>query len=459
MSSHSLRIEPTCQLKQNQQMHLSLQMQQALLVLQLPLQELAEWLSLEIEKNPTLELDLSHDPFKEPLEAVCSVEYNEEPLFETSDSTVLAEEKKRKAYRENLLTYPLSFKEYLREQVPWNFEAPEERAIAEQCIEHLDENGFLPLPPQKLFPHVSQEHLTSILKTLQSFDPPGVFARNLQESLLIQLRQKGKEKGPLFCIIAHHFEDLLANRIPQISKTLKLSAEQIQKMIDEGIAHLNFHPGHLFCIEPSPSVIPDITIEQKEGAWEIYVHHTGLPHFYASSICHNKNWNPEEKRYIDRHLHAAEWLSSMVHRRKDILLSIGRFLIETQSPFLTGEQNRLQPITLQQMAEALQLHESTVTRAVAHKYLFCAQGLFPLKSFFTQGIFCHDGQNISKHTFRRLLKQMIDHEDKRSPFSDAQLALQFKEKGIPCARRTITKYRQKMHIASATQRRRWHPTP
>lgn len=455
MHFNSLKTDPSCQLKQNQQMHLSLEMQQALLVLQMPVQELAEWLTLEVEKNPTVELDLSHNPFKESLDTVCSIEYNEEPLFETSDSTVLAEEKKRKLYRESLLTYSMSLKEHLREQVRWSFTTPAERTMAEQIIDHVDDNGFLTISPYELFPEVSSETIRSILTTLQSFDPPGVFARNLQESLLIQLRQQGKIETPFFRIVDYHFEDLLANRIPRIAKNLKLSAEQIDKTVNEGIAHLNFHPGQLFCKAPSQPIIPDMTIEQKEGAWVIHIHHSALPHFYVAPICHKKNWNAEEKRYIHRQLNAANWLHTIVHRRKDILLSIGYYLIETQSPFLTGEQNKLRPVTLQEMAHALELHESTVARAVAHKYLYCAQGIFPLRSFFTQGIVCPNGQHISNHTLRRLLKQMIDQEDKCSPLSDTQLVQQFEEKGIPCARRTIAKYRQKMHIASANQRRRW----
>ncbi len=456
MSYLSLKQEFTTATKQSQHLLLSMAMQQAFYVLQMPVLELSEWLKQEIEQNPALELDFSQDSRKESLDDLCSVEYAEDPLFESSDPTTLELEKKRKAYQESLLTYPISLHDHLFQQARFTFEDKNDLSLAEQIIGHLDPKGFLSADLSEIGQSARVEQIISVLQT---FDPPGICARNLQESLLIQLRHVKKENGTAFQLIQNHFEDLLANRIPQIGKKLRLSSQEIQEVIHRDIFPLNLHPGYSFQESSACCIVPDIHLEQHESNWEIRINQSPFPHFRIAP-CYEKclaeeTMEKEEHQYVQRQIASGQWLKKIVRRREDTLLAITHYLIKKQSNFLSGEQKTLVPMGIQEIADEMGMHESTIARAVSNKYLSCPQGIFSLRSFFTQGLVCQNGQKVSNHTLRQLLSQMIEREDKAKPLSDEEMVKQFKKMGIPCARRTVAKYRQKLHIASAAKRRKW----
>jgi RNA polymerase sigma-54 factor len=175
---------------------------------------------------------------------------------------------------------------------------------------------------------------------------------------------------------------------------------------------------------------------------------------YAEAL-KNDQLKDQEQAYLQRHLHKGNWLKKIVKRRNQTLRSIGEFILKRQLPFFNAEKASLSPVTMTEAAQELGLHESTIARAVANKYLASPLGVFSLKSFFHQGIKTHDGQEISNHSLRKMLARVIENEDKHKPLSDAKLASHFKKLGYPCARRTIAKYRAALNISSASRRKRW----
>ncbi len=459
MSSISIKQNPETAIKQSQNLLVSMAMQQAFHVLQLPALELSEWLKQEIEQNPVLELDLSQDEQEESLDELCSVEYDCGTLYESSDPTTLELEKKRKTFQESLLVYPTSLYEHLYSQARLTFEDLNDLALAEEIIGQLDSKGFLTPSLPGVGNSQNPLRVHHVLSILQTFDPPGVCAQNLQESLLIQLSQAQKTRSIAFLIIQNHFGDLLANKLPQIAKKLGLLPEQVQEAIETDISVLSLHPGYAFEQCYTSTIIPDIHLEQHEGHWEIKINKSHFPHFRILPTYEKSLGNPllpkEEKRFFHKHITSGNWLKKIVKRREETLLAISQHLIQKQSAFLGGEQNTLVPMNIQEIAQQIGMHESTVARAISNKYLSCAQGIFSLKSFFTQGLICQNGQKVSNHTLRQLLSQMINQEDKAKPLSDQEIVAQFKKMGIPCARRTVAKYRQKLRIAPAAKRRKW----
>jgi RNA polymerase sigma-54 factor len=441
------------QISQNQQLVINLAMRQAFHVLQLPLLELSGWMKNEIENNPVLELDLSKESFKESFERPTK----EHTTFRNRSQEAL--EKQRKQHQENLLTSPVSLYEHLMKQIPLAFEDKQDLYIAEILIGHLNEKGYLDTPLEQIIPSTPLETLQRVLQVLQTLDPPGIAAANLQECLLLQLKLKQKENSLAAKIIADHFEALIENRHPQIAQQLQIPLSELSHLIKTEVAPLDLYPGRRFYHQPIAAIIPDLIFLCIEGKWQIEINTSFLPRFhiapiYADAIKNNTLKN-QEHDYLQRKLTSGRWLKKMVQRRNQTLKGIGEFLLKRQMPFFNAEKASLVPITLSDVANHLGLHESTIARAVANKYLACPLGVFSLKSFFNQGISTQNGQKISNRSLREILAQTIEKEDKSEPLSDAKLAQHFKKIGIPCARRTIAKYRNTLRISSAAQRKKW----
>lgn len=449
MNSISLIQENQVSQKQHQQLLINLAMRQAFHVLQLPLLELSEWLKTEIEANPVLEIDLPETSINEPLK---ERHYSRNRAQEQV-------EKRRKEHQESLLTAPISLFEHLMKQIPLAFEDRKKAHIAELIIGHLNDKGFLETPLDEIAPSIPIETIQNILSEIQTFDPPGICARNLQECLLLQLRLKQKENGLAAKIINHHFDDLLHNRLPHISQKLHISIPQLVQIVEKEIAPLDLYPGYRYFHQPTAAIIPDLLFVSMEGKWQIEVNSSFLPRFQIASIyteaLRDHSVENGESFYLRRQLASGKWLKRIVQRRNETLLRIGEFLLKRQIDFFNGDKTGLAPLTIQETASELALHESTIARAISNKFVACDQGLFPLKSFFSQEIKTHSGKKISKHQLREILHKTIENEDKLQPMSDEDLARHFDQLGIPCARRTVAKYRNALKIAPAAQRKKW----
>jgi RNA polymerase sigma-54 factor len=431
-------------LHQQQKLLMTTSMQQAILVMQLPILELSEWVKREVESNPVLEVQTQE----------CDWEENE--AFSKRKRQPI-ERRPSKELLENLVPAPPSLFDHLFSQAQYHFTDPNDIQLAKILIGHLDEKGFMNTPLKELSQAASEEKLHEILQGIQTFDPPGIAARSVQESLLIQLRLKNKHETAAYRIIEELFQDLLHNRLLRLSKKLHLPLNHITQAIESDIAPLDLNPADRFIAHHTFTIIPDLFFFCIDDAWKIEINHGFLPRFHLAAsfreAIEKERLTPEEHSYLKRHLTSGKWIRHIVEKRKMTLWKIGEFLLKAQSAFF--QEGRLIPLTMTEAAAALGLHESTIARAVANKYLSCPQGTFALRDFFNHGLRGKEGKNISHQTVRLKLKELIASEDKQKPFSDAQIKQELGKIGIPCARRTVAKYRRLLKIASACRRKRW----
>ena len=453
MNANYLLQENQISQKQHQHLLINLAMKQAFHVLQLPALELAEWLKNEIESNPVLEVDLAKEEFKESLD-----EPHKERHFLRNRSQETFE-KRRKEHQESLLTSPVSLYEHLMRQIPLVLKNRQDIYVAELIIGHLNDKGYLDTPLQEIAPLIPLETLQRVLCDVQSLEPTGVGAYDLQECLLIQLKSKQKADGLAAKIIREYFDELIQNKLPLISQRLKISISALTEIIKKEIAPLDLHPGYRFISHTAAAIIPDLSFLNIEEKWQIEVNTSFLPHFQVAPIykeaLRENTFENQEYHYLRRQLAGGKWLKRIVQKRNQTLRKIGEFLLKRQLPFFNGERSALTPMAMQEVAREIGLHESTIARAVANKYLSTPLGLFSLKSFFNQGMPTQNGQKISNHTLRQILSRTIENEDKLEPLSDQQLSGHFKKLGISCARRTISKYRSSLKISPASKRRKW----
>ena len=418
----------------------------------LPLLELSQWLKMEIESNPILEIDVPD----ENLDTLVEPEKDHHTLRNKSQEQL---EKRRKEHQESLLTTPVSLYEHLMKQVSVAIIDSEHRPIAELIIGHLNDKGYLETPLHEIAPSIPLETVQKVLSEIQSLDPPGIGARDLQECLLLQLKLKKKETGISFKIISNHYDDLIYNRIPLISQKLHVPIPELMHAIKKEIVPLDLHPGYRYGYQPIASIIPDLLFICIEGKWKVEVNTAFLPRIQMASIyqqaLRNGSLGNKETFYLRRHLVSGRWLKRIVQRRNETLRRIGELLIKKQADFFNAEKAGLRPMTIQEVARELQLHESTITRAAANKFVACPQGLFALKSFFSSAVKMQNGKTISKHNLRKILLRTIERENKCEPLSDEEITTHLRKLGISCARRTITKYREALKIAPASRRKKW----
>ena len=390
-------------------------LRQALEILQMPQQELAQWIAQEIEKNPLLEVIPSSQ--KPP------------PLVDIPSTP--------------------SLYEHLLQQIRDSFPHPTQRRLAEGFAQHLDEKGFLSTSLEDLSTlfQKSKPELETLLATLQTFDPPGIFARSLQEALLLQLKAQGDSHSAPFHLIQHCFEDLMRGRYMAIKK--KMGAIDLATAIQK-LARLRFRPAEAFQREPTPLATVDLFIVQTEKGWTVATCEDEIPKFqfspaYASLIPQS----PEEKVSVLTWSTAAKWLMRSLKRRRQILLQIGTWLARKQTPYL-AQTGPLRPLTAKDLSQELHLSESTLSRALSGKYVATPRGLLPIKSLLLPAPSTVDA--------RMALSQLVAQENKKTPLTDDQLSIALHAQGYKIARRTITKYRKELHIASTAARKHLRET-
>lgn len=433
--------------KQIQRLILSPQMQQALHLLQLPVMELEALISEEMSNNPILEIDGELPPVEMP---------------STKSNLGEREEEDLKAFAENSLTYESSLYEHLMQQAEMVFDN-DQAELARQIIGNIDESGFLttPLDELAILADVTPEQLKPILKIIQTFEPIGVGARSLKESLLIQLIHHGKEATLAYRIIDHGYEDMLKNRIPAIAKALHKSAKEVYQTIAHEIAPLDFKPGNR-CPrghygQKAQHLTPDVHIDYVDEKFLIEINGAGTPPLRFNSsylkLLSNENLDEETRTYIQEKLTSGKWLLRNIEERHHTLYRISEKLIESQGDYLKNPKGELRPMTMKEIAQMLDLHESTIARAVANKYVSAPRGILPLRSFFTNAYTTDSGEEISSRTVKECMREIIEKEDRKSPLSDEVVSNMIQEQGIACARRTVAKYRAELGIGNTIQRR------
>ncbi|MGA2067103.1 MAG: RNA polymerase factor sigma-54 [Thermoguttaceae bacterium] len=469
---------------------------QSMEILQLPILALEERIEREMQENPVLEMreedpDLPAEtppeepppdaPTEEERELVIDETHNNEDDFErlmkmdeewpdhfeerSRPSRAEAEEagQRKLDAMANMAARPLSLADYLRDQLAWFDLQPDLRAMAERILNNLDPNGYLQGSLEDLLgPDAAREDLAlaqQALALVQKLDPPGVGARDLRECLLLQLVPGTPYYEQVQTLVASHLEDLEHNRLPVISRRTGYSIDLIQQAVAE-LRKLNPKPGAVFNETPVPTVTPDVFVEQSDdGRYRVWLEDGRTPALFISQyyrkLFASGQVNDETREYIKRKIHSAQWLIDSIQQRRNTLTRVAQAIVDHQTEFLTKGPEAIEPLKMQQIADKVGVHVTTVSRAVDDKWIQTARGIFPLKRFFCGGTTSAAGEEVAWDTIRLKLQELIDTEDKQHPKSDDQLVKDLAGHGITVARRTVTKYRKAMDIPSSRQRRDW----
>lgn len=469
---------------------------QSMEILQLPILALQERIEQEMEENPVLEMneedpDLpAEDEVEDETPDVLTDEERELVIDETTDNEAdferllkmdeewpdhfeehsrpsrnrIAEEgDRRHDAMANMAARPQSLQDYLHEQLGWFDLSPELRAMADRIIYNLNPNGYLQTALEDLIgPDSTEEDLALAKRALalvQRLDPPGVAARDLRECLLLQLTAGMPYYEQLQTLISGHLEDLEHNRLPVIARRTGYPMEVIQETIRE-LRKLNPKPGAGFNEALVPTVTPDVFVEPSEGGgYQVRLEDGRTPSLFISpyyrKLLKSGRANEETREFIKRKLNAAQWLIDSIQQRRNTLTRVAQAIVDHQTKFLAQGPEFIEPLKMQQIADKVGVHVTTVSRAVDDKWIQTPRGIFPLKRFFCGGTMSADGEEVAWDTVRLKLQEIVDGEDKQHPLSDEDLVKELAKHGIRVARRTVTKYRKAMNIPSSRQRRDW----
>jgi RNA polymerase sigma-54 factor len=466
---------------------------QSMEILQLPILALQERIEQELQENPALEIqetdpdlpaetenqesaDSDGDEERELVIDEANGEDDFERLLnmdeewpdhfdETSrpSSNRMSEEADRKHdAMANMADRPESLHDHLHDQLSWFDLSADLRSMADRIIYNLDSNGYLQSSLQDLLgADATAEQLKlaeEALLLVQELDPPGVAAHDLRECLLLQLKPGIPFYEQLHRLISNHLEDIEQNRIPIISKKTGYSIDVIQEAIGE-LKRLNPKPGAEYSETYVPSVTPDVFVEaNEEGGYEVRLEDGRTPRLFVRHDLRKllqSDGSTETREYVKRRLNSAQWLIESIEQRRSTLTKVSQAIVDHQADFIDKGPEAIEPLKMQQIADKVGVHVTTVSRAVDDKWIQTPRGIFPLKRFFCGGTVSADGEEVAWDTVRLKLQEIVDGEDKSHPFSDDQLVTELGKHGITVARRTVTKYRKSMDIPSSRQRRDW----
>jgi RNA polymerase sigma-54 factor len=455
------------------------QLQQSLLILQAPLLELRNLVQQEMETNPVLE-ELATEPeadgteetktepaandkeFKEEFDQLAKLDDEWRDYMAQSSSysgRSQDEEEKRQFFFDSIATQE-TLQQHLMGQLNQTALNADDRKTAEVIIGNIDDSGFLQSNPEEMSMNtgISKENFETMLTLVQSFYPPGVGARDLGECLLIQLKREGKQNGLEYKIISEHMQDLGKRRFPEIARRMGLSVEQVQKCANN-IAQLDPRPGQIFAESPQNYVLPDVTVEKIDGEYQIILNGEQIPHLRISNtykdIMAQDGNGSDVKDYIRDKIRSGKFLIKSIHQRQQTISNIAHQIVSRQREFLDHGSAHLKPMTMVQIADAVGVHETTVSRAISGKYMSTPQGVFEMKYFFTPGYQTASGEAMSNTSVKEAILDLVKNEDGATPLSDKEIVEILSERGIPIARRTVAKYRTELNILPSNMRRKY----
>jgi RNA polymerase sigma-54 factor len=470
-----------------QQLVITPQLQQAIRLLQLTRLELVDLINQEMKENPLLEEDEEGKEEAE-VEEPMTEKAEEKPFLNTEHTLEVKGEGEGKdefdweSYLEN---YNLSsfqkqsssdgeerpsFENFLTKQTTlcdhlyWQLQlsrfTDEEEKAGVWIIGNLDEDGYLQMPVEDISSeaNLSLEVVERTLRKVQQFDPVGVAARDLKECLLIQMEQMSVRDSLAEKIVSEYLPLLKNRNHPAIAKRLGVSLDRLNRAVSL-ISKLEPKPGKAFGGEVVREIIPDVYVYKVEGEYVIYLNDEDIPRLMVNPIYRDtlsKSHIPLEgdRKYIQDKLRSALWLIRSIHQRQRTIYKVTKSIVKFQREFLDKGIQFLKPLVLRDVAEDIQMHESTISRVTHNKYVHTPQGIYELKFFFNAGITSGHGETLASESVKNLIREIIAKEDSRKPYSDEKLVQILKGMDIHIARRTISKYRELMRILSSNDRRR-----
>jgi RNA polymerase sigma-54 factor len=466
-----MRLELTQKMQQSQV--LAPQMILSMDILLLAVADLEQRIDKEFAENPALEL--SENEAEEPLkETAPEKPESEGELFEKIDA--FQEASQRDDFRpkqratgmaddrlemlQNTEGKPLGLKEQLMVQLHVSDFQDELQEIGEQIVNNLDHRGYLFSSAEDIFSSLGGEHAKSeferALAAVRSLEPAGIAAEDLQQCLLLQL-QRDRQDYPLETqIILNHLEDLRQNKIPKIAKDLEATVDEIKDAV-EIIMALDPVPGTRYESSPTIYIRPDINVEKVDGKLEVRVEKGFLPQLKISESCRRvlkeSRGNAEVAGFVRKKIESAQWLLQAVRQRQRTLYDIAVSLVEYQREFMEEGVHKLKALRMQTIADLVNVHISTISRAIKGKYMQTPYGVFEMRYFFTGGVGKADGELESRRNVYRHIGTIISQEDKARPLSDSHIAGILQKEGLSIARRTVTKYREQERIPSSRLRK------
>ena len=443
----------------SQHLAMTMQLQQAIEILQLSAQDLCATIEKEYLENPVLEMEYSTGR-RERYEQDGSV--NVRALADYLDGG-----SKQPAYftdedeRQFDAPTPLhaTLEEALLEQVNFTFtENESERAVATFLVGSLDSRGYLTLPTAEAARAMacSEAEVLRILAVIQSFEPAGVGARDLAECLCLQAQRQGIYEGLVAAIIDRHLDAVAAHRLKEIAASEHVRPAEVQMAVDI-VRRLNPKPGAAYGAADSAYITPDVIIRKGEKGYEVEVEEAGVPQLHISALYRQSDtFDKATQKYIAGRLRAAAWLINSIEQRRTTIRCVVEEIVRRQTAYFEKGPAFLEPMTMKEVADTIGVHESTVSRAVANKYAELPTGVIALRSFFTARSARTDtGEDVAAAKAKSAIERFIKGEDPKKPLSDQKLCTLLKAKGIALSRRTVMKYREQLGYDSSVKRKRY----
>ena len=464
-------IKPELQIKQSQKLIMTPQLQQAIKMLQLSNLDLNQRIEEELVENPALEKEerqeysldeVNEEVIQQKIDKVqdekVKEDFDEESIIADSDFpfTGSGEDKKRE-FIEGTVSRDETLREYLLRQVQLlEIEEPDFE-LAELLISYIDENGYLSVHLEEISGefNIPFERLERVLRTIQSLDPPGVGARNIQECLIIQLKIKG-DYPIAERIIRDCLNELRLKRYNEIAKKCRIAKSKLDENLSV-ISHLEPYPGRQYYSGDIRYIIPDVIVEERDGVFEVISNSFYIPKLrvnrYYEDLMRTRGVEKRVKDFVSEKVQRAKTFMHSIDQRESTLLRVARAIVDRQLDFFQRGPMYLKPMILRDIAQDVDLHESTISRITSSKYVQTSLGVYSLKYFFSNPIPTERSGDISSTSIKEIIREIIDNEGDKRHLSDQKIVDLLQKRGIKIARRTVAKYRKELHILPSNLRR------
>jgi RNA polymerase sigma-54 factor len=470
-----------------QELKINPRLYQAMDLLYMPLLDLQQHIKQEMLNNPFLDLEepavsdeelTPADEKKDEQKEENEIDW-EEILLDGFDTGGRRAEYEDREHFEPVTVEARDLYDHLHDQLSLLRLTPRQVLIGEEIIGNIDENGYLTCSVDQIRDSLNQwiadegaideetreplspieaEELSSMLETIQAFDPPGIGARNLRECLLLQLRDADEQGTLAYDLVDRFFDQLINHRRSEVSKELGITPKEVQAAEDE-IAKLDPKPGLKYAAPADDYIVPDLIVDKIDGDYLVFLNDTSLPRLRLSrtyrDIARDKSkYKGENKEFISSKLNSANWMIQAIEQRRQTMLKVMNFIVDRQREFFEKGVQYLRPLTLREVAEVINMHESTVSRVTNEKFVQTPRGVLPLKFFFSSGLSTTSGEDVSARGIKARIRKLVGDENPRKPLTDQAIVNILREEGVQIARRTVAKYRDQLGILSARMRKR-----
>ncbi len=473
--------------RQTQSLVLAPQLRQSLKILQVAALDLRSVIQEELQSNPTLEelpmegvsldkeVDADHQEnsndtpdqrealdFSKEFEILNKLDddWRDHMASAGGAQPYTSEDAEKRQHFFDSLVSETSLQEHLMQQAELIDTSPDVLAAMRYLVGCLDDRGFLTQTPadialQTQLPLAAVQEASKLLKT---FDPPGIGALSLSECLLLQLSAKGRSDSLAARILRDHFDLLTRRRIPEIARKLGAGMDDVQEAI-EVVGSLDPAPGRRFADDNNRVVVPDVTVEKDGDEWKIQLNSDYIPRLRISNTYREMiargTLSKQERDYLRERMRSGKFLINSIEQRQQTIERITREIIKVQVEFFEHGVSKLRPLTMTQIADAVGVHETTVSRAIANKFIRTPHGVFDFKFFFTPGYQAQSGDAVSNTSVKDMINNLIGGEDRSQPLSDQEIVAKLQARGIKIARRTVAKYREELGLLPSNLRREY----